>query len=412
MTAPAPFVIIGASLAGAKAAEALREAGHTGPITLIGDEAEPPYERPPLSKRYLTGSQERGKMFVHPRPWYAEHDIDLLVGTAATGIDRERRTVTLADGRTLGYGKLLLSTGAEPRRLPVPGAHADAVHYLRRVGDCERIKALFSTASRIALVGGGWIGLEVAAAARQAGIAATVLEADALPLARVLGPEIARVFVELHLEHGVDLRTDAKVAEILTDEGGRAAGVRLADGTRIDADAVIVGIGAVPNTDLAAKAGLAVDDGILVDAGLRTCDPDIYAAGDVANAYHPALGRHIRVEHWDNARKQGATAALSMLGRDVVYDRVPYFYTDQYDLGMEYAGHIGPGGYDEVLVRGDLPGRKFLAFWLAGGRVVAGMNVNIWDVNKQIQHLVRTGGRIDKAKLADPEAPLDTLAAA
>jgi 3-phenylpropionate/trans-cinnamate dioxygenase ferredoxin reductase subunit len=412
MPAPAPFVIIGASLAGAKAAEALREAGHVGPITLIGDESEPPYERPPLSKGYLTGSQERGKMFVHPHPWYAEHGIDLLLGTAATGIDRERRTVTLADGRILGYGKLLLSTGASPRRLPVPGAHADGVHYLRRVGDCERIKALFTTASRIALVGGGWIGLEVAAAARQAGIAATVLEADTLPLARVLGPEIARVFVELHLEHGVDLRTDAQVAEILAEEGGRAAGVKLADGTRIEADAVIVGIGAVPNTDLAAKAGLAVDDGILVNAGLRTSDPDIYAAGDVANAYHSALGRHIRVEHWDNARTQGASAALSMLGRDVVYDRVPYFFTDQYDLGMEYAGHIGPGGYDEVVVRGDLASRRFLAFWLAGGRVVAGMNVNIWDVNEQIQNLVRTGERIDNTKLADPEARLDMLTAA
>jgi 3-phenylpropionate/trans-cinnamate dioxygenase ferredoxin reductase subunit len=411
MAAPAPsFVIIGASLAGAKAAEGLREAGYTGAITLIGDEAEPPYERPPLSKQYLMGSQERGKMFVHAPEWYAEQDIELVLGNAADSIDPERRTVTLADGRSLGYEKLLLTTGATPRRLTVPGADLDGVHYLRRVEDCERIKELFRTVSRIVLVGGGWIGLEVAAAAREAGVEATVAEMDELPLGRVLGPEIAQVFADLHREHGVDLRTGVQVSEIL-ERGGRAAGVKLADGTIVEADAVIAGIGAVPNTELAAAAGLTVDNGVLVNESLRTSDPHIYAAGDVANAFHPLLGKHIRVEHWDNARRQPKTAAKAMLGEQVVYDHIPYFFTDQYDLGMEYSGHIEPGGYDEVVVRGDLATRKFLAFWLADGRVKAGMNVNIWDVNKQIQRLVRSGEAVDGSKLADPDTPLDTLAA-
>jgi 3-phenylpropionate/trans-cinnamate dioxygenase ferredoxin reductase component len=409
--APQTVVIIGGSLAGAKAAEALREAGHTGRITLIGEETDPPYERPPLSKGYLMGKQERAEMFVHPEDWYTEHEIELRLGTAATGIDRARRSVTLADGTSLGYDKLLLATGATPRRLPVPGGDLPGVHYLRRVADCESIRHLLTTATRVAFVGGGWIGLEVAAAAREAGVAATVLEAEALPLARVLGPEIARVFADLHREHGVDLRTGAQVGEIL-DDGGQAAGVVLADGTRIEADAVIVGIGAVPNTALAQAAGLTIDNGILVNQSLRTSDPDIYAAGDVANAFHPLLGRHIRVEHWDNARRQPKTAARAILGEDAVYDHVPYFFTDQYDLGMEYSGYLEPGGYDRVVVRGDLKGRKFLAFWLAGGRVKAGMNVNVWDVNKQIQQLVRSGDLVDDAALADPDTPLERLAAA
>ena len=410
MAVSAPFVIIGASLAGVKAAEALREAGYTGAITLIGDEAEPPYERPPLSKQYLMGTQEREKMFVHAPEWYPEQNIDLLLGAAVTAIDRERRTFTLADGCGLGYDKLLMATGAKPRRLTVPGADLPGVHYLRRVEDCERLKELFQTASRIAFVGGGWIGLEVAAAAREAGVDATVVEMDALPLARVLGPEIARVFADLHREHGVDLRTGVQVAEIL-ESGGRAGGVKLADGTVIEADAVVVGVGAVPNADLAAVSGLTVQNGVLVDASLRSSDPHIYAAGDVANAFHPLLGKHIRVEHWDNACHQPKTAARAMLGENAVYDRIPYFFTDQYDLGMEYCGHIEPGGYDEVVVRGDLAGRKFLAFWLAGGRVKAGMNVNVWDVNEQIQQLVRSGGAVDKTKLADPDTPLDSLTA-
>ncbi|MFC0864649.1 NAD(P)/FAD-dependent oxidoreductase [Sphaerimonospora cavernae] len=404
-------MIVGASLAGAKAAEALRGHGFDGRIVLLGDEQERPYERPPLSKGYLQGKQEREKIFVHPPEWYADQRIDLRLGSTVGAIDRDRRVVTVsggdrAGGEEIGYDKLLLTTGASPRRLPVPGADLDGVLYLRGVGDSERIRQVFQTASRVVFVGGGWIGLEVAASAREAGVDATVLEADELPLLRVLGPRIASVFADLHREHGVDLRLGAQVTEIVTD-GGRATGVRLADGTRIDGDAVVVGIGVTPNTRLAAEAGLEVDNGIVVDASLRTRDPDVYAAGDVANAFHPLLGRHIRVEHWANALNQPQAAARSMLGEPVAYDRVPYFFTDQYDLGMEYAGYAER--CDDVVVRGDLTRREFIAFWLADGRVLAGMNVNIWDVVEQIQGLIHSGVRVDRDRLADPDVPLDQL---
>ncbi|WP_433499546.1 NAD(P)/FAD-dependent oxidoreductase [Sphaerimonospora sp. CA-214678] len=407
------FVIVGASLAGAKAAEALREQGFDGRIVLIGDERERPYERPPLSKGYLQGKQDREKIFVHPPEWYAEQHVDLRLGGTVGAIDRDRRVITVSTGdqaglEEIGYDKLLLTTGASPRRLPVPGADLEGVFYLRDVGDCERIRQVFQTASRVVFVGGGWIGLETAAAARQAGVAATVVEADELPLLRVLGPRIASVFADLHREHGVDLRLSSQVTEIVGDRG-RATGVRLADGTRIDGDAVVVGIGITPNTRLAAEAGLEVENGIVVDASLRTGDPDIYAAGDVASAYHPVLGKHIRVEHWANALNQPQAAARSMLGESVAYDRIPYFFTDQYDLGMEYAGYAEPGQYDDVVVRGDLAGREFIAFWLADGRVLAGMNANIWDVIGQIQDLIRSGARVDRDRLADPDVPLDRL---
>jgi 3-phenylpropionate/trans-cinnamate dioxygenase ferredoxin reductase subunit len=316
--------------------------------------------------------------------------------------------VTISGGRRLAYGKLLLATGSVPRRLPLPGADADGVLYLRKVGDSDRIRDTFAAASRVLIIGAGWIGLEVAAAARIAGVDVTIVEMADLPLLHVLGPQVAPVFADLHREHGVDLRLGVQVAEI-TASGGKATGARLADGTRIGADAVIVGIGAAPQTRLAEAAGLEVRNGVVTDASLRTSDPDIYAAGDIANAFHPLLGTHIRVEHWANALHQPETAAAAMLGRDAAYDRVPYFYTDQYDLGMEYAGYAGPGGYDQVIVRGDIGKREFIAFWLSAGRVAAGMNVNIWDVNDAIQNLVRSGQGVDPARLADPAVPLDEV---
>jgi 3-phenylpropionate/trans-cinnamate dioxygenase ferredoxin reductase subunit len=284
------------------------------------------------------------------------------------------------------------------------------VLYLRRVEDSDRIRAAFETASRVAVIGAGWIGLETAAAARNAGAEVTVLEMAELPLLRVLGREVAEVFAKLHTDNGVDLRTGVQVAEI-TGSGGTANGVRLADGTQIDADVVIVGVGITPNVQLAADAGLRVDNGVVTDAQLRTSDPDVFAAGDVANAFHPLIGKHIRVEHWANARHQPVAAAKAMLGQDVAFDRVPYFYTDQYDLGMEYAGYVDPDGYAEVVFRGDVPGREFVAFWLSGdGRVLAGMNVNIWDVNEAISDLVRSGKPVSKDVLADTSVPLDSLA--
>jgi len=402
-------VIVGASLGGAKAAEAMRAAGFDGPITLIGAENETPYERPPLSKGYLQGKAERETIYVHSRPWYNESEIDLRLGVTVTAIDRAAHEIQLADGSRVGYAKLLLTTGSSPRRLPIPGADADGVLYLRSVEDSDKLKETIAAADRIAVIGAGWIGLETAAAAREAGVEVTVLEAAELPLLRVLGRQVAQVFYDLHSDHGVDLRMSVQVAEI-TQENGRVSGVRLGDGTYIPADAVIVGVGITPNTQLAEQAGLEIENGIKVDASLRTSDPDIYAAGDVANAFHPLLGKHIRVEHWANALNQPQTAAKAMIGQEAMYDRVPYFFTDQYDLGMEYSGYVEPGGYDEVVFRGDVPGREFVAFWLGdGGRVLAGMNVNVWDVNDAIQAHVRSQEAVDPAALRDPDKPLESL---
>ncbi|MFI7293153.1 NAD(P)/FAD-dependent oxidoreductase [Streptomyces sp. NPDC050121] len=408
MTDNSAYVIVGASLAGAKAAQALREEGFDGTLILIGEESERPYERPPLSKGYLMGKDAREQIYVHPPQWYTEHDIDLRLGTAVTALDPAPHEVTLADGSRLGYAELLLATGSSPRRLPVPGADLDGVLYLRTVQDSDRIKDAFSSASRVAVVGAGWIGLETAAAARAAGVEVTVLEMAELPLLHVLGLEVAQVFADLHRDHGVDLRFGVQVAE-LTGSAGTVDGLLLSDGTRIDADAVIVGIGIMPNTGLAQAAGLQVDNGILTDERLRTSVPGIYAAGDVANAFHPPLDRRIRVEHWANALHQPQTAARAMLGREAAYDRLPYFFSDQYDLGMEYTGYAEPGGYDQVVFRGDLGAREFIAFWLARGRVLAGMNVNIWDVTEPIQALVRSGQQVDTSKLADPQVPIESL---
>ncbi|WP_026874691.1 NAD(P)/FAD-dependent oxidoreductase [Jiangella gansuensis] len=403
-----PFVIVGAGLAGAKAAEALREQGYTGPVVLIGDEPDLPYERPPLSKDYLTGKAERDAAFVHDADWYTDHDIDLRLGQAVVEIDPDRRTVTLADDTRVGYARLLLATGSSARPLRVPGADADGVHYLRRLGDSDRIKAAIASSERMVVIGGGWIGLEVTAAAREAGVDVTVVESGDLPLAGALGPELARVFAGLHTEHGVTLRTNAQV-ERFTVDGSRVSGAVLADGTQLPADAVVVGIGAAPNLHLAAAAGLRVRRGVVVDSALRTSNPDITAAGDIAEADHPLLGPGVRVEHWATALNQPAVAAATMLGRDAVYDELPYFFTDQYDLGMEFHGLVTPGGYDRVVYRGDVPGREFIAFWLRDGRVVAGMNVNVWDVGEPIKALIRSGQLVDEVRLIHPDVPLDQI---
>jgi 3-phenylpropionate/trans-cinnamate dioxygenase ferredoxin reductase component len=404
------FVIVGASLAGAKAAETLRAEGFTGRVVLVGEESERPYERPQLSKGYLLGKEERDKIFVHEPGWYPENRVELRLGTRVSRVDREAREVELAGGERLGYDKLLLTTGSVVRRLPVPGGDSEGVLYLRRVEDSERISAAIGAGEgrRIVVIGGGWIGLEVASAARQRGAAVSLVEALDLPLQRVLGDELARVFADLHREHGVDLRLGTGVREVRAGGEGAAA-VVLDDGSELPADAVIVGVGIAPATALAEAAGLEVDNGVLVDAALRTADPDVYAAGDVANAFNPLFGERLRVEHWANALNGGPAAARSMLGQEVVYDRVPYFYTDQYDLGMEYSGHAGPGRYDRVVYRGDVPGREFIAFWLHGGRVLAGMNVNVWDVTDAIQDLVRSTRQVDPEKLANPDVPLSEV---
>jgi 3-phenylpropionate/trans-cinnamate dioxygenase ferredoxin reductase component len=402
------FVIVGASLAGAKAAETLREEGFAGRVVLLGEEPEPPYERPPLSKGYLLGSDERNTAFVHDRAWYDKQNIELRTGVRVEALDPAAHTVTLATGERLGYDELLLTTGSVIRTLPVPGTDLVGVHYLRRIEHSDALRGVLVEGARVVVVGGGWIGLEVAAAARTHGATVTLVEIDTLPLRRVLGDEVAQVFADLHTAHGVDLRLGTGVREIV-GEGGRVASVTLDDGSSVPADVVLIGVGITPAVELAQEAGLDVDNGVLVDASLRTSDPDIYAAGDVANIENPLLHRRLRVEHWSNALNGGPAAARSMLGQDVVYDRVPYFFTDQYDLGMEYSGYAEPGGYDQVVFRGDVAGGEFIAFWLADGRVLAGMNVNIWDVTDDIERLVRSGARVDPARLADPGVPLAEL---
>jgi len=314
----------------------------------------------------------------------------------------------------LDYTKLLLATGSSPRRPPLPGADAASVLYLRTLDDSDALRAAIAAAKKLVVIGAGWIGLEVTADARNAGVEVTVVESASLPLLRVLGPEVAEVFARLHREHGVDFRFDASVAEITTRDG-RATGIRLADGTVIEADAVLVGVGATPNVALAEAAGLSVDNGVVVDAGLRSSDPDIFAVGDIANALQPHYGKHIRVEHWANALNQPAVAARSMRGESATYSALPYFYTDQYDLGMEYVGYVDagqPGGYDRVVFRGHVDAREFIAFWLgADGRVLAGMNVNVWDVTDPIKAIINSNQVVDAARLADPDVPLEALAA-
>lgn len=400
------FVIVGAGLAGAKAAEGLREQGFGGRIVLIGEEVERPYARPPLSKGYLQGTSEKEIIYVHPASWYTEHGVDLRHETRATAIDRAEHRVYCDVGDAVVYDKLLLATGASPRLLDVPGADPHRIFYLRRVEDCEQLKVTWKTASRVVIVGAGWIGLEVAAAARAAGLEVIVLETAQLPLLRVLGQETAELFAELHRRHGVDLRLGTHIEQVTGDDRTRATGVRLQDGSHIGADLVVAGVGAAPNVGLAQAAGLTVDNGVKVDEHLRSRDPHIFAAGDVANAFHPVLGKHVRVEHWANALNQPAVAATSMLGGHAAYDRMPYFYSDQYELRMEYRGYVEPDDYDEVVFRGHPEELELVVFWLKDHTVLAGLNVNIWDQSDTINALVRSRQRVDSERLADRNIPL------
>jgi 3-phenylpropionate/trans-cinnamate dioxygenase ferredoxin reductase subunit len=404
MMAKQTFVIVGAGLAGAKAAEALRDEGFDGRIVLVGAEAERPYERPPLSKEYLRGEAE-GKPHVHGESFYAEHEIELRTATWVERIDPGAGEVALAGGRTLRFDRLLLTTGAEPRRLPLAGADLDGVLYLRTVEDSEEIRARIDAGGRLVTIGAGWIGAEVAASARQRGCEVTILGRAQLPLERVLGPGLGAIYRDIHTDHDVDFIGGASVEAIEGD--GKVAGVRLAGDRRIEADFVVIGVGVAPRVELAQAAGLELDDGIAVDERLRTSAHNVYAAGDVANAYHPFYGRRIRVEHWANALHQGPAAARGMLGRAEPYEHIPYFFSDQYDVGMEYSGD--PTGWDEVVFRGDPRGREFIAFWLKDEYVLAGMNVNVWDVNEHVQALIRSRRSIDRARLTDVDTPLEEL---
>lgn len=397
-------------MAAGRAAVRLRELGWQGPLTLATAEAHPPYERPPLSKSVLLTGKDPATAYVRTTSWYAEHDIDLRTRTRVTAVDPRQRTVRI-DGDDLPFGRLLLATGSQPRPLPpalLRGSVGPALTALRTIEDGLRVRAAIEMGARIAVVGGGWIGLEIAAAARAWGCEVFVIERDVLPLRKVLGSQVAQRFADVHREHAVALCCGAEVRSV--EAGFQAGRVRLADDTVIEADLVVVGVGAAPDTALARTAGLDVGQGIRTDAALETSAPGVFAAGDVAEAFNPRYGTWLRVEHWDNALRQGDHVAGNLLGEERAYDRAPYFYTDQYELGMEYVGHVPPASVDDVVVRGDLGSDEFAAFWLVGGAVAAGMHVNRWDDMAAITRLVESGRPgVDPTRLADPSTSWDDV---
>jgi 3-phenylpropionate/trans-cinnamate dioxygenase ferredoxin reductase subunit len=409
------FVIVGASLAGAKAAEALRENGFEGRIVLVGAEPQRPYLRPPLSKEYLRGAAGLEKVYVHDESFYEDHAIELRTSTTVERVEPASSEVVLGGGERLRFDRLLLSTGAQPRRLWIPGAQLAEIYYLRSLTDSERLRERLRRGGRLVVVGAGWIGCEVAASARQMGLEVTLIYPAAVPLEHVLGVEVGAIYHDIHRDHGVKMLADTRVESF---ESSRAVQrVRTVDGRVIECDFVVVGVGATPNTELAAGTGIAVKNGIVTDEFLQTAVEGVFAAGDVASVRHPLYGQ-LRVEHWANALHQGPTAARNMLGgadagdrvldHPVAYDRTPYFYSDQYDVGMEYSGYATD--WDEVVFRGDVPGRRFIVFWLKDQRIMAGMNVNVWEVPTQIQALIRSRLRVDPGRLADADTPLTELA--
>jgi 3-phenylpropionate/trans-cinnamate dioxygenase ferredoxin reductase component len=408
MSTEQTFVIVGGGLAGAKAAQALRDEGFDGRVVLIGEEDVAPYERPPLSKDYLRGDAGREAIWAQKEGWYEAHDVELRTGTRVAGLALAASEVVLDGGDRVGFDRLLLATGSAARRLPVPGAELDGVHLLRTVHESDRLRDALQAGVRAVVIGAGWIGCEVAATARQRGAEVTIVAPETVPLERVLGAEVGAIYREVHASHGVELVLDTGVEAI--EGSGRVTGVRTTGGRTLAADLVVVGVGAAPRTELAEAAGLRVDDGVLVDDRLRTSAETVFAAGDIARAQHPLFGESVRVEHWANALEQGPAAARNMLGRDIAYDRVPYFYSDQYDVGMEYAGHALT--YDRVVFRGDPATFEFMAFWMRGDRVAAGMNVNVWDVTDDVQALIRSDASVDDDALRDPGVALADLAAA
>lgn len=403
------YVIVGAGLAGAEAAATLREQGYRGPVILLGAESHPPYERPPLSKEYLHGGP-LDAVFVHSPEWYRHHDVELRLEATVDRIDRANAQAVLVDGERINYTKLLLTTGSSPRELAVPGAADRGVMTLRTLEDSQRLRDALRPGTRIAVVGAGWLGLEVAAAARGAGAAVTVLEVGHHPLPALRSPRIGAVFTDLHRKHGAELHCDAQVVEIIAAHR-RVRGLRLDDGRLIETDLVVVAIGAVPQLRLALRAGLEVSDGVLVDAQLRTSDPRIHAAGDIASIPYPALGRHLRVQHQATARYSGRVAAHAMLDPHDpagTYDRLPFVFSDQYDLGLEFTGALGRGPH-HLVVRGDLGAHEFVAFWLRDRRLCAAMNVNVWNVAEEFDRLIRSDRVLDPSRLADPSMPLRAL---
>ena len=407
MSTPDTTIIVGASLAGATAASTLREEGFDGRIVLLGEEPELPYERPPLSKGYLTGDTPRAVVYLHEQSFYAEHDLDLRTGTRVVELDRTAAQVVLQTGQRLPFHRVLLATGAAPRRVLVPGADLAGICYLRDLADADALRERLGSGGRVVVVGAGWIGMEIAASARQHGLDVTVLDPGPVPLGRVLGRQVGEFVRDLHAGHGVRLLPGTRLDRFEGDS--RVQRVLTTDGRRLDADLVVVGIGVQPRTQLAERAGLAVDNGIVVDELLTSSDPRVFAAGDVARARHPFYAEHVRVEHWSVARDQGAAAARSVLGRGTPYDTLPSFFSDQYDTAMEYRGRaVDP---DQVVFRGDRASGQFVAFWLRDRRVLAGMTVNTGPVGDELDALIRSRRPVDPAQLADADVPLGELTA-
>jgi 3-phenylpropionate/trans-cinnamate dioxygenase ferredoxin reductase subunit len=408
MSEQTSYVIVGGGLAGAKAAEAIRAADSDGSITLVAAESRRPYERPDLSKGVIGGKKTPDDLFVHPEDWYAEHSVELVLGTTATGLDRDRRVVTLDSGRDVSYDRLLLATGATPRTLNVPGADLAGVHYLRTAEDSLALTEAIGSSSSVVVVGGGWIGLEIAAGAKEKGLDVTVVEPQPTPLYGVMGPEVGELWAQLHRSHGVDVRTGLQVNAIQGDDG-RATGVVLDNGQVINADFVVVGVGAKPNLDLAEAAGLTTDGSLPVDGHLRTRDAHIWAAGDIALADNSWAGHPLRVEHWANAKNQGAFAGRSMAGSDDEWGDPPYFFTDQYDAGMEYWGWADPR-VDNVVLRGRPVDGSYVAAWLSpDGHVDAAMHVNQWDDSDAVKALVQGKVALDVGRFQDLDVPIADL---
>jgi 3-phenylpropionate/trans-cinnamate dioxygenase ferredoxin reductase subunit len=399
------FVIVGGGLAGGKAAESARAEGFDGSIVIVAAEGVRPYERPPLSKSVLKGEDEPSVAFVHEEGWYAEHDVELRLNTTASELDLREGRIRLADGSDIAFDHVLLATGAEPKTLPLPGAGLEGVRLLRSMDDSIRLREALQSAGRLVMVGASWIGCEVAAAARHHGVEVVMIDPVALPLSTILGDELGRVFRDLHAEHGVELQLSTEV-EGFEEASGRLVAVR-AGGERFECDLAVIGVGVAPRIELARAAGLELDNGIVVDARLRSSDERVLAAGDVARVPFPGFGP-LRVEHWASALEQGSLAGRSLVRPDATWEHIPFFFSDQYDLGMEYRG-MGSSD-DQVVLRGDPASRELLAFWLREGRVKAAANLNVWDYGDELEKLVREQPQVDPRALADPDTPLAELA--
>jgi 3-phenylpropionate/trans-cinnamate dioxygenase ferredoxin reductase subunit len=393
------LVIVGASLAGAKAAEGARKQGWDGAIRLIGDERRRPYERPCLSKSVLLGTDDPDAAEVFPAEFYDDNRIDLLLGMRATELTLADSTVTVADGSRLRFDKLVLATGSTPRLLAFPGASLPEVHVLRTVDDSLALRAALRPGMRVATVGAGWIGTEVAAAARLRGVDVVLVDANNTPLEQALGADIGAYFARLHRSHGVELHLGTAVEAI--DGVEHVRGLRLVDGSHVEADLVVVAVGATPNVGLARDAGLSVNVGVLVDRELRTEHPDVFAAGDIAEAEHPLLGGRVRIEHWSNAINQGTTAGANAAGDHEAYDHIPYVFTDQFDLSMDYSGW--PVSWDDVVIRGCPDDGEFAAFYLSDGMLVGGATFNMWDVDQHVRRVIRAGLPVDAVVLCDED---------